>query len=141
MDIAMKYTKDQLKARAIRRAADVIYGLYEEGVPGIHSRIFEVLVADEYVEIGRSLNGSSYREHVVPCALLRNECLAMYKNGKSIEDVASMIDRNLGIVRITPEEADYMDHILGLKQRMPDGWRFGIDDPLARLHEAGIKLA
>jgi hypothetical protein len=137
----IEYSNDQKKARAIRRIAEVIHGHYEEGATGIHSRIFEVLIYDEYVENGQSINGGNYREHVVPCALIRNECLTMYINGKTIADVVNMIDRHLRIVRITPEEARHMDHGLGLKDKMPDGWRFGIDDPLARLHKAGIKLA
>lgn len=137
----IEYTKEQKKLRAIRRAVEVIYGHFEEGAVGIHSRIFEVLIADDQVEDGQSVRGGNYREHAVPCSLIRDECLKMYKNEKTVDEVAEMIFRHLRIVRITPEEAKYLDQGLGLKNRMPNGWRFGIDDPLARLHLAGIKLS
>lgn len=136
----IQFTNEEKKKRAILRTAQVIHGHYEEGALGIHSRIFEVLIYDHLVHIGDSKKGAHYREHVVPCALLRDECLHMYNQGKSIIDVANMIERNLWIAKISNEERYYMDVTLRLKNKMPDGWHFGIGDPLARLTSAGIEL-
>lgn len=134
------YTTEQKKKRAILRAAQVIHGHHEEGVLGIHSRIFEVLVHDDYVRIGTSLKGAHHREHVVPCALLRDQSLRMFNDGRSIEEVADMIERNLLIAMISSEERYHLDVTLGLKNKMPEGWQFGIDDPMDRLKAAGIVL-
>jgi len=135
------YTTEQKKKRAILRAAQVIHGHHEEGVLGIHSRIFEVLVHDDYVRIGSSLKGAHRREHVVPCALLRDQALRMFREGSSIEAVAEMIERNLLIAMISSEERFHLDVTLGLKNKMPAGWQFGINDPMDRLKAAGIILA
>ena len=34
----------------------------------------------------------------------------------------------------------YIGNVLGLKVVMPDDWKFGEGDPLARLHAGGIVL-
>jgi hypothetical protein len=65
----------------------------------------------------------------------------MFTYGASIEEVASAIDRHLRIVLISSDEAHRLDHQLGLKTSMPPGWKFGKDDPMARLNTAGITLA
>jgi hypothetical protein len=133
------FTKKEMKDRAIFRVAEIIQGQWEEG-GGVHSRIFEVLVPDEFVVNGQSRNGGGYREHVVPCSLIRNHANVMFENDATIEEVASMINRHLRIVIITTEEAKHLDQTLGLKEIMPKGWQFGSSDPLARLHAAGIEL-
>lgn len=134
------YTNEQKKKRAILRAAQVIHGHHEEGALGIHSRIFEVLVHDDYVRIGTSLKGAHHREHVVPCALLRDQSLRMFHEGSLVEEVAAMLERNLLIALISSEERYYLDVTLGLKNKMPTGWQFGVNDPLDRLKAAGIVL-
>lgn len=105
----------------------------------IHTRIFDVLIPDEYVVYGESKNGKGHREHIVPCALIRNRSLEMFNEGLSIEDVANMIEKNLMIVHITPEERKIIDFDLGYKTIMPEQWQFG-DDPLARLKIANIEI-
>jgi hypothetical protein len=138
-EIVKKFSTEEMKKRAIRRAAEVIHGQWEEG-RGVHSRIFEVLVPDEFVIHGQSAKNGTYREHAVPCSLIRNYANEMYDNGSSVIEVADMIEKHLHIVMITHEEAKYIDNALGLKEVMPDGWTFG-DDPLARLHAGGVVLA
>ena len=134
------FTQEEMKLRAIRRIAEVIYGQWEEG-RGMHSRIFEVLVPDEFITKGSSVKGDGYREHVVPCSLIRNYAIKMYDEGDSVEDVAAMIEKHLRIVRISASEARYIDQVLGLKETMPKGWEFGKGDPLARLFAGDIVLA
>lgn len=138
--MSKKYTKEDIKRRAIRRVATVILEQYEEG-SGTHSRIFEVLVSDYLVIDGESIDGNNYREHVVPCCLIRDEARRMYQSGASIDDVVQMIHDNLRIVLISKKEANYIDKTLGLKDTMPDGWEFGTGDPLARLWAGDVKLA
>jgi hypothetical protein len=104
-------------------------------------QVFEIIIPDEFVIDGQSVNGGNYREHVVPCAAIRSGCKAMYEQGASIADVVSAIDKYLRIALITPEEASCLDKELGLKTSMPEGWVFGEGDPLERLYAAGIKLA
>jgi len=134
------YTKEEMKKRAIRRCADVLFGQWEEG-SGVNTRIFEVLVPDEFVTEGVSLKGNDHREHVVPLVVIRDQAMVMFDKGASVADVSNMIEKYLRIVNISAEEANYLDHDLGLKERMPDGWEFGSGDPLARLKAANIELA
>jgi len=133
------YSKEILKYRQCRRAAVVLHGHWEEKT-GVHSRIFESLVADWLVEDGESVKGKDYREHIVPCSLMRDECIKLFDAGYSVEGVTHEIMKHLRIVRIHSDEAKYIDHELGLKTRMPDGWTFGKDDPLARLRAGNIIL-
>ena len=134
------YSVEEMKNRAIKRVAEVIYGQWEEG-RGVHSRIFEVLVPDGFVINGKSIKGGTYREHIVPCSLIRNHANKMYNDQATITEVANMIDKHLRIVMISHEEAKYIDNDLGLKEVMPNGWEFGEGDPLARLYVGGVVLA
>ena len=134
-----QYSKEELKYRQCKRVAVVLHGHWEEGT-GAHSRLFETLVADCYVMDGESIKGNDRREHVVPCALIRDECFKMYDQGYSIEAVTREILRHLRIVKISSEEANHIDKKLGLKTTMPDDWVFGQGDPLDRLHKGGVVL-
>lgn len=134
-----KYSIAQLKTRCCERAAYVLKGNYEED-SGVHSRIFEVLIPDNYVITGESLAGKGYREHIVPCAFIRDECMKMYGDDAEIKDVAEAIEHHLKIILITKEEASFLDYEKGLKTSMPSGWVFNKSDVYARLHEANIKF-
>jgi hypothetical protein len=87
------------------------------------------------------VNGTEYGEHIVPRIVMRNECLKMYAGSASVEAVRDAIVAHLGIVWISRTEAHHLDHVLRWKTTMPQGWRFGIDDPMARIAGAGIRLA
>lgn len=95
-------------------------------------------INDVFVLKGRSKKGGGYREHVVPRVFLRDQCLDLYEQGKSIDDVARILMNNLRIVEITPDEADLLN--ARYKTSMPDGWMLGESDPLARLREVGIDV-
>lgn len=133
------FTFQELKYRRALRAAQIFKDCYEEG-SGCNSRLVEFLIPDEWAIMGVSRSGAKYREHIVPLALIRDIATKYIADGKSIEDVASFIANHYGIVRISFEEADYLDHELKLKSRMPDGWKVG-DDIFARIKAANIKLA
>lgn len=141
MIIVKEFTNDELVERACERVANVIKGHVYEGT-GIHSRIFEVLVADHLVIVGRGRGKTNYREHVVPCSLIRDQCIKMYKDGATVKEVTSLIIKSLAIILISTEEANKLDKEAGLKTSMPKGWSFeNINETniFARLHEVGIE--
>jgi len=141
------FTKKEKIQEAFRRTAYVLYSHWrisnkeekEKLECGGHSRLFEVLIADSYVIKGKSLNGGTYREHIVPCVMIRDRAYLMFNNGYTIEDVADMIEKNLIIILLTKQEREKIDNELKLKTKMPDGWQFG-DDPYARLKMANIEV-
>jgi len=134
------YSQQQLKERALRRVAVVLQEHAEEGrYP--HSRIFDTLVPDAWVVEGTSTNGGGWREHVVPCSYLASACVQKFQGGGTVEQVTELLDRYLKIVHITLEERQHLDFELKLRNRMPDGWRFGVDDAFARLRAANIHIA
>jgi hypothetical protein len=107
---------------------------------GAHTRAFECFVPDSLLPQGQSHAGGGYREHVVPCALLRDKCMELLRSGIPVEQVAEWMRPYLAIVVITPDEANKMDSEMGLKTRMPSGWRFDEDCIFDRLHVAGIEF-
>ncbi len=134
-----KYTQLEMKQRAIKRLAELFYDHWEEGRVG-STRIFEHVVPDEWIICGQSSSGGNYREHVVPCSLIRDQSIKMYQSGKSVEEVARMIERHLAIVIISDEERNRLDNKCGWKTTMPSGWEFEVGDPFARLTMAGISI-
>ncbi len=110
---------------------------------GAHSRCFEYYLAAEQVPTGYGKNSGKHPEHVVPCAFLRDRCIARLAQGASAEEVAQEIRPFLVIVMITEAECTYLDNGpacggLGLKDAMPANWDFETGDIFARLHVAGI---
>ena len=147
-----RFTRDQLRQRSFERAAWVLRHYWEEQQDDdkrdarVHTRLFDSLVPDIEV-VGTSINGGGHKEHLVPCAYLRNRAFAMFHEWKSKKDisevekdVAEMLSRFLRIARITPAEAHRLDHELKLKTEMPDGWNFETGSVMARLEAAGIEL-
>ena len=70
------FNKQELRARAFQRIAFVLHHYWEEqkNAPDraarVHSRIFDTLIYDGYINIGTSVKGGDHREHLVPCAYL-----------------------------------------------------------------------
>jgi len=135
-----KHTQTEKKQRAIKRLAEIFLDHWEEGRVG-STRIFEHLIPDEWLICGKSTSGGRYREHIVPCVLIRDESIKMYQEGKMIEDVAKMIEKHLAIVLISEEEKNLLDKQLGWKTKMPEGWVFGSGDPFLRLTSSGIEFS
>ena len=110
---------------------------------GAHSRCFEYYLTAEQVPTGYGKNGGTHGEHVVPCAFLRDRCIARLAQGASVEEVAREIRPFLVVVMITDAECAYLDNSpacggMGLKDTMPPNWEFETGDIFARLHVAGI---
>ena len=131
------FTDEEVNARAVKRAALVLFELWEEG-RGTHSRLLEMLVPDSYVTVGVSHNGGEWREHLVPLSRIRDECHRLFEEGLGVESAASFIERHMKVAYITRDERERLDFELGLKSKMPEGWTPG--DYMARLAAAGINL-
>ncbi len=134
-----KFTHEQLKRRKCNLIARIIYEVLEEGIYAPHTRIPEMIIWDAWAMIGRSSKQSTYREHVVPLAFLRNTSIEMYKAGKTLNDVEQFWFDHYLIALITNKEADRLNAIKGLKTGMPKAWKMG-DDPRERLWKAEIVL-
>jgi hypothetical protein len=135
-----EFTPPVLLQRRAMLLAQLLHDHWEEN-SGFDTRFFhEPFIHSQWVLRGRSINGDGYSEHIVPRMVIRDECVKMFRNGASISAVRDAIIAHLGIVKISPTEAHHLDHVLGWKTTMPPGWRFGIDDPMARISDAGIKL-
>lgn len=143
--VMSRFTKEQLEKRIFERAAWVMKHIWEEQqddpkrAARMHSRLFDILVGNPRV-LGTSKRGGGHKEHLVPCALLRDRAFEMYWDGKSEQDVAEMFERFLVIAHIHPDEAHHLDHRLGLKTTMPESWDWDTGLVEARLIEAGIEL-
>ena len=142
IDIAVtvknKFSQAEIRARRIKRLAEIIFDHWEEG-SGMDTRFFDhPFIHNDYVINGQSIQGGTYREHIVPRVYLRNACLKMYENEASVDEVAAAISAHLSIVRITVEEAQILNK--AMRDSMPEGWIFGRHDPMERLNTAGIKL-
>ena len=87
---------------------------------------------DLYAAINDALEKSSYREHAVPITMIIDRIFTMIKDGATDAEIIEMIKKNLIVVHIKEEQAEYLDIKLGLRTTMPKGWKFG-DDPLARI--------
>ena len=128
-----------LKQRACHRCAYVLRGEWEDQQRA-HSRVFDTLVPIRYTFVGTSVKGGAYNEHVVPCAYLRDLASFQFKEGRSLDDVANMLDRLLKVARITSAEQKLLDQELGWRNTMPENWDPDTGSPFARFEAAGIKL-
>ncbi len=137
---------DELRARGFRRITAALWSFWEEQkdiVPRaayVHSRIFDTLIHDPLITVGTSRSGGGHREHVVPCAYIRDLAFDMFWNGASQGDVERTVARLLRIAHIHPEEAKRLDRTSGLKTTMPPNWNPTTDSILARLDAVGIRL-
>lgn len=107
-----------------------------------HSRLLdEPLIPNHIIMAGRSRAAAEHREHVVPLALIRDQCERMFSLGADVAAVTKLLERHLKIVMISKAERLRLDFDLGLKVSMPKGWSFDDEnsDPFARLKAAGIE--
>lgn len=135
-----KFTNEEIAERVFARAAWVMHQSWEENWR--HSRLLdEPLIPNHVITVGRSRSAAEHREHVVPLALIRNQCEKMFTMGTELSEVARLLARHLKIVMISKAERQRIDFDLGLKVSMPEGWSFEDEnaDPFARLKAAGIE--
>lgn len=134
-----RFCDAELKARAFRRTAQVLYEIWEEG--GIaHTRLFDTLIWQKYYFVGTSTQGAEHKEHVVPCAYIRDLVAELFDQGESVEKAAQVIEKLLKVVAISREERRHLDFETGLKTTMPEGWLYETDSVFARLEVAGIEF-
>jgi hypothetical protein len=134
------FTTENILERRAKLLAELLKDHWEER-SGFDTRFFEIpFVHDHMIWRGRSAKGGGYREHIVPRIVIRDGCLDMLNAGASTDDLRHAIIAHLGIVEITRQEAYHLDYELKLKIRMPTDWRFGIDDPFARIRAAKIEI-
>lgn len=139
--------EERLRKRMFERAARVLHHYWvdqkhsADQAARISTRIFDHLFHHSQLLYGSSAHGATYKEHLVPCALVRDQALKMFFAGSNVGEVAVMLERTLKIAMITSEQAYQIDHVKRLKTRMPEGWCFETGPVTARLDEAGIKLA
>ncbi len=132
-------SKEELLFRACERIAYVMKGMLEDK-GATDTRLFgPPLISDELVAVGRSQDDASCREHVIPRLVICNRAEEMLKEGTDIAEVARFIAEHLKIVYLTQDQCDLLNKKkhFNLRQRMPNGWRFG-HDHFARLREAEI---
>ena len=140
----MRYSHAELKKRAFDRTAQALYSFWEEQqdneqrTVAVHSRIFETLIYNQYIELNQKSPDRKYPEHVVPCAYIRNHAFDMFWSGRSIDDVASMIERLLHIAYISNDEQKRVDAIN--KDTMPEDWDPETDSILRRLEDADVDV-
>lgn len=136
------FDRSELKRRAFQRAALALFSFWEEQrdtyprSAAVHSRIFETLIYDEYIAMNERGENRTYREHVVPCAYIRNYAFKMFWDKRTVNDVADMIGRLLRIVYITHEEADALNS--RHRDTMPSNWNPETGSILQRLEEKNI---
>jgi hypothetical protein len=150
-----KFINDELRQRAFERIAWVLKHFYDEqaeefkdtGHPRLHSRVFEHLIFDEYIFLGISEAANEaikqgrmpHREHVVPCAYIRDLAFKLYQEGRTTNEVASIVGRLLGIALITREESKEID--ARYQSKMPKDWDYMTGNIKIRLDDVGIKLS
>lgn len=141
-DIQFITDKESQTQRSFIRAARYIERIHKENAPA-HSRVVELFIPEAFVRRGFGKEGSGHREHVIPCVALRDESLARYENGASVEQVADFLRRHVVIVEITKRQQKLLDGSIntggmGLKNSMPAGWQFDSGCIFQRLHDAKI---
>ncbi|WP_152639792.1 hypothetical protein [Sphingobium bisphenolivorans] len=135
-----QFTNKEIAQRVFARAAWVMHQSWEENWR--HSRLLdEPLIPNHIIMAGRSRAAAEHREHVVPLALIRDQCEKMFSLGANVAAVTKLLERHLKIVMISKAERLRLDFDLGLKVSMPKGWSFDDEnaDPFARLKAAGIE--
>ena len=139
--------KSEIVIKASRLLVTHFRNLIDYGEAGFNTRIFKHMLHPEehFVFAGTSISVTSdsltHPEHVVPCAVLINECKRLIKNdAHSDGQIAILLAKHWKIVKITKEEQQRVDYELGYKSKMPDGWCFENGDTFERLHRANIVL-
>lgn len=108
-----------------------------------NTNCFIDFIPENFTPKGYGKSGYSWGEHIVPRKYLLHSGVVLFKAGWSIKDVAREMRQNLAVVYISDAERKYLDYGqslggLKLKDKMPEGWRLGVDCPYERLHIGGI---
>lgn len=145
--------REEKISRAFLRLVRYLRELAEEdpshGTARAHSRIFDYFIPKDWIPRGASRriacpDQKRHKEHVVPCAYMRQHCLQQIRDGKPLDQVAAFARRCLAIVDITIEESERLDCSppkgLGLKDTMPANWDPESGNIYVRLMAADIEF-
>lgn len=126
------------------RLARYIHMEWRQGRNG-HTGIY-VFISKAFVPRGKGHAGTGHEEHVVPRKFLMEHCKQMFRDGRTLHEVAQLCRENTIVVEILKAQASRLDRSvssngLGLKTTMPGSWSFGEGCVFARLHAAGIAFA
>ena len=76
-------------------------------------------------------------EHIIPLKMVFERWLELIDYGYTLEQQRSFLEKHLIVIWITIEEQKRLDSEMGLRTKMPEGWKWG-EDTHARLSAAGI---
>lgn len=82
-------------------------------------------------------DAGTWREHLIPVNCVLSEARRMAAEGRKRAHIAQFLKEHLIVVIITSGEAKRLDGMPGLRDNMPEGWKWG-DDKFARLDAAEI---
>ena len=142
------FTKDEIVYRTCQVLVRLFRNNHEEDERGcINTRLFSHILHPEkdYVLIGYTkearVDPKPHLEHIVPCAMLVTEVRRLIKEGLLPDDqIASLLQKHWKVAYLSRQQAHHLDHEIGYKYSMPDGWSFEKGDTCARLIQAGISL-
>ncbi|MBK9219697.1 MAG: hypothetical protein IPL70_15635 [Uliginosibacterium sp.] len=89
----------------------------------------------------RSLEAGApvHQEHVVPLRCINHLVIEGLVEKRSVEDIQAFLENALKIVIIHKDEQRHIDHEMGWKECMPNGWKIG-DSVYDRLEKAERKV-
>jgi len=96
----------------------------------------DLMMVGESVAVRTEPDSPNWREHLVPCCMIKEEAIRMVQVGDSLPIIAQMLKANLAIMIITVDEQEKVDS--KYQTTMPSGWKFG-DSIFARLDKMGIR--
>lgn len=132
--------RDSWRRAGMLRAVRYIERRMMEDVTA-HSRPFEFFVHDSLLPQGCAFEVQEpYREHVVPCAFLREKAVQLLGYGLPADEVSDWLEPYVRIVLIEKADAKRLDGAEGLRDVMPDGWQFGRSCVYQRLHHVNIRF-
>ena len=133
------YPTTDTRKRRLYRLAQMLRDLWEEG-SNLDTRLFKnPYIHDSYATLGRTSANANYREHLVPCVYLRDQCIERFKHGWTVEQVTELLDKYLWIALIEkPTQVALVNK--HHKTTMPDGWNFESGDVCTRLTVAGLAI-
>ncbi|NEX60049.1 DNA translocase FtsK [Noviherbaspirillum galbum] len=134
--------------RAFRRLARYYRMIHKHGTAiSNDSRVPDYFIPAAWIAMGQSeahaaqVDGGTHPEHVVPCAFILKNCVDLFEQEWSVDEVAWLLQRMLGVVNITFDERDALDNgENNLKFTMPSNWHPLTGCVYARLHDKNIDL-
>jgi hypothetical protein len=142
-----------------KRAARIFEALYfdwqdqlsnnHEAQWWFHTGLFDLLIPDSLTVLGeteqsKTAGAKRRREHVVPRLAIATRCIEMFKEGKTVDEVAVFLQQYLKIVWVSSKESVAIDlSSLCQKSDMPKEagkWWLTSESLLIRLKRANVQF-